>query len=352
MRAFWAFLGAQLRIFIRDRLDFFLTLGLPILFLLIFGFIWGGEEKPTRLGIVLLGSDEPVLSVLQARPNLVLERFPAADLLEEAVRNRAVDFGLLWDGTKLSFIFEAGRIQDNSGYEQLARGIASALELKLQGKEAIVIPEKVHLGRLAGARWFHLVIPGIIALPILSAGLFAIAGRITAMRERRILAQLLVTPLPSWALLSSLGLLRLGVAYVGAFATLAFATIVFGLRFPIQWGLFVPFVAACGLGAMGMGALIAFLVRRPGSASFAANIFLQLMLFLSGIYFPLEFLPPFLRVVSRGLPLTHMAQGMRYALGVVEMPPSAFWGMTAGFTLFGLGFVPLLARYITHPGQD
>ncbi|MBC7222453.1 ABC transporter permease [Candidatus Bipolaricaulota bacterium] len=348
MKAFKVVFASQVRIFLRDRIDFFLTLGLPIVFILLFGFIWGGGERPTKLGLVLLGPEEPLLSLLRERADLAIVRLESPEDLSEAVKKRSVDFGLIWDGEKISFLFEASRVQDNPSYEQLARGVAAALELRLQGRESAVLPEKVHAGKLLQASWLHMVIPGIITIPILSAGLFAVASRVTSMRERRILAQLLVTPLSPAFLILGLGLVRILIAYLGAFVTLFLGALVFGVRFLIRWDLFLILVFASGLGGLGFGALIALLVRRPGSATFLANLFLQVMLFLSGIYFPLEFLPPFLRTVSQFLPLTHLAQGMRFALGVVEMGSFEFWGITGGFAFVGIFLVPLLARQATR----
>ncbi len=350
MKAFRAVFVAQVRIFFRDRMDFFLTLGLPLIFILLFGFIFGEGERPTKLGLVLLGPEEPLLSLLREKTELAIVQLANPADLSAAVKKRAVDFGLVWDGKKLSFLFDASRIQDNPSFEQLARGIAAALELRIQRRESAVVPERIHTGKLAKAGWLHMVIPGIITIPILSAGLFAIAGRLTAMRERRILAQLLVAPFSPASFILGLGLVRIVVAYLGAFVTLFLGALVFGIRFPIRWDLFLVLVFASGLGGLGFGSLIALWVKRPGSASFVANLFLQAMLFLSGIYIPLEFLPPVLRTLSQFLPLTHLAQGMRFVLGVVEMKPFEFWGITGGFALVGIVLVPLLARKVVRPG--
>ncbi|RLE37118.1 hypothetical protein DRJ23_06380, partial [Candidatus Acetothermia bacterium] len=97
-----------------------------------------------------------------------------------------------------------------------------------------------------------------------------------------------------------------------------------------------------------MGALIALVVRRPESAGNVSNIFAMLMMFLAGIYFPIEIMPSYLRALSKLLPLTYMADAMRDITGVGEMPPSEFWGITAGLLVLGLVLLPLIARYIVR----
>ncbi|MGQ9700097.1 MAG: ABC transporter permease [Candidatus Bipolaricaulaceae bacterium] len=350
MREFLALLAAQALIFWRNRGEAFFTLVLPLVFLTIFGFIWGGE-RPLVLGLALLEPNAHLCSILEGRPNLKVRAFADRESLVEAVRRRVADFGLVWNGEELEFLFEASRVQDNPAYEAVARGIARELELRLSGKAGIVKPVQVHVGRLPAADWFYYVVSGVLILPILSAGLFAVAGRIAAMRERWILHQLLVTPGQPWSLVLAIGALRLLLALTGVFVNLAFARFVFGVQFPVAWGLLLPFVLASALGAMGMGTVIALLVHRPGTAELVANAFLQGMLLLSGIYIPLEFLPAGLRVVSRFLPTTYMAQGMRYTLGVVEMNGADFWGMVAGLALFGIGLVPLLSRHVAKAGR-
>ncbi|MBU1048479.1 ABC transporter permease, partial [Candidatus Bipolaricaulota bacterium] len=122
-----------------------------------------------------------------------------------------------------------------------------------------------------------------------------------------------------------------------------------GLHYDVNWLRYVIFVILATLGTMGMGTVIALLVRRPSSASSLANVLAMVMMFFAGIYFPIEFMPSFLRAVSRGLPLTHMANAMRYVTGVVEMSEGEFWSIT--FAMLGIAIVlfPVLARYVVRP---
>jgi ABC-2 type transport system permease protein len=73
------------------------------------------------------------------------------------------------------------------------------------------------------------------------------------------------------------------------------------------------------------------------------------MLFLAGIYFPVEFMPRFLRAISEGLPLTHMANAMRYATGVMDMAEAEFWAITFSFLGIAVVLFPILGRYVVRP---
>jgi len=108
-------------------------------------------------------------------------------------------------------------------------------------------------------------------------------------------------------------------------------------------------VAVATLGMMGLGALITLLVRRPSSAANLAEILAMGMMFLSGIFFPVEIMPGFLQTLSRALPLTYMAEALRYTTGVVDMPPHRFLAITATLASLAVVLLPALGRYVVRP---
>ncbi len=348
MKGFFAFLLCQFRIFLRNRLDLFLTLGFPLVFVLLFGFIFATPKGPARLGAVFIDSREPLLHVLSEFLGISLKVFANVQDLESALVHRQLDFGLVWDGESLLFLFDRSRVQDNPTFQGYARRIARALELRLAGVEAPVQAEKVHIGKLPAATWFHYIVPGLMATALIQTGVFAIAGRIGVMRELGILRRLLATPISGWAMLFGVGLVRMLSGFLSASLTFLFAHFVFGVEFLVQpgWLLFYALVSA--LGAMGLGAGLSILVRKPGSAAAAGMILVQAMLFLSGIYIPLEFLPAGLQLLAKALPAYYMAQGMRAALGVMEGAPANFWA-GLGFGAFGILSLFLFGRFLLRP---
>ncbi|MGC8963212.1 MAG: ABC transporter permease [Candidatus Bipolaricaulaceae bacterium] len=348
MKGFFALFFAQFRILLRNRLDLFLTLGFPLVFVLLFGFIFAAPEGPVRLGAVFISSREPLLQVLSEFPEISLKEFANVQDLESALARRQLDFGLVWDGESLLFLFERSRVQDNPTFHGYARRIARALELRLAGVDAPIQAEKVHVGKLPAATWFHYIVPGLMAMAILQAGVLAAAGRLAAMRELRILRRLLATPVSGWAMLLGVGLVRMLSGFLSASFTFLFASFLFRVEFLVKpgWLLFYALVSA--LGAMGLGAGLSILVRKPGNAAAAGMILVQAMLFLSGINIPLEFLPVGLQLLAKALPAYYMAQGIRAALGVVEGVPANFWA-GLGFGAFGILSLLLFGRLLLRP---
>lgn len=68
MKAFLSLLRAQALVFLRDKIALFFTLVFPVVFILIFGFVWGGTEGPgVTLGLVQTGEDGGLLSAVLAQ---------------------------------------------------------------------------------------------------------------------------------------------------------------------------------------------------------------------------------------------------------------------------------------------
>jgi len=352
MRSFKALLHTELMTVLRDKATLTFTFLFPVLFILIFGFIMGGDGSGqiAHLGLVVSAgaSGDTLEQVLADVGTLDVARYDNQALLENAMGDQQVDFGLLWDGEKLSFIYDPGRVQDNYTFQELAQGIGAAFSLRYQDVSPVLSIDKVHVGKAAATNWFNLVVPGILAFSIFSAGLFAISGHLTAMKERKLLDRLIVTPMRPVMLLAAIASVRLAIVYISTLVTLFIATAVLHLTFPVNWPLYTVFVAAAAFGSMGFGTAIALLVRRSSSASNIANILSMVMMFLAGIYFPMEIMPSYMRVISKGLPLTYMAEAMRFATGVTDMSLVRFWAITVGLVACGLILFPFLARYVVR----
>ena len=353
MIALRALIVSEARILLRDRMALFFTLAFPLIFILIFGFLMGdiGDVSQASLGVfVASGADEDLLAeTLSTAGSMSIERFESLAAMQEAVTDREIDFALSWDGTDLRFFYDANRVQENFAFQQVAAGLSSDFNLRRQGAEPLISVESIDVGEIESTGWFHLVLPGILAFSVLSAGLFAVSGHITAMKERKVLDRLIVTPMPPVALLVAIVVVRLTIVYASTLITLLVGVLVFGLRYDVSWLRFTVFVACATVGTMGLGTVIALLVRRPSSASNIANVLAMVMLFLTGIYFPVEFMPGFLRAISEGLPLTHMANAMRYVTGVMDMAEPEFWAITLSFLGIAVVLFPVLARYVVRP---
>jgi ABC-2 type transport system permease protein len=352
MRPLRGLVRAEGAAFLRDKVALFFTFLFPLIFILIFGFLMGDVDQPSAaLGVYVAptASDADLRPVLEASGVHAISEFADVASLTSAVTDRDVDFGLVWAGQDLDFLYHPNRVQENYAFEQIALGITNAFNLRRQGLEPILPVVSVNVGNEASSRWFNRMVPGILAFSILTSGLFAVSGHLTAMKERRTLDRMLVTPMPPVALLVAVAAVRLVVIYVSTLMTLLVSVALFDLNFSIDWLSYTLLVACSTLGMMGLGTVIALIVRKPSSAGNVANVLAMVMMFLSGIYFPIELMPPFLRALSKGLPLTYLADAMRFATGVQDMSIVRFWAIVASFLGIALVLFPVLAGYVVRP---
>jgi ABC-2 type transport system permease protein len=352
VNGFRALLSAELRIFLRDRAAMTFTFLFPLLFIAIFGALMGdvGTVSDARLGVAVeAGVDRTALDrVVGAIGSLEPRDYPSEEDLTAAVEARDVDFGVAWDGTSLTFVYDVRRTQENFAFEEVARGIASQFNLGNQGQSPLVTVRADSVGGQPDENWLSQVVPGILAFSILSAGLFAVAGHVTSMKQRKLLDRLVVTPMRPESLLGAIIGVRLVVVFISTLISLEVTILMFHVEFHVSWLRYVIFLIAATIGTMGMGSVIALLVRQPSSASNLANVFSMLMMFVSGIYFPIEIMPAFLRGVSLVMPLRYMADAMRYVTGVMDMSDARFWAICASLLVVGIGLLPFLSRYIVH----
>jgi len=171
------------------------------------------------------------------------------------------------------------------------------------------------LGRIAGRRLaspspaFSSLVR--VALPVLAALLIAISAVLSLVtiisiyREGGILRRLRATPLRPHTILTAHVLVKL----ILTAATLALMVLVGKRYYPL--GVHVPFfsltiallITTCSI--LSIGFLIASIVPTARFAQLIGTIILYPMIAVSGLFVPIEALPPALRVVARALPLTY-----------------------------------------------
>jgi ABC-2 type transport system permease protein len=172
---------------------------------------------------------------------------------------------------------------------------------------------------LRSPRAFEELVPGLIAMTILFSTTAAEAVVINFELRIGSLERLLLAPLTFSAVL--LGKV-LGGAMFGLLMT-ALVTIgsVVGLGLYVNVTQLVLIIVPSLFAFSAMGALLCVMVREVFEAQTLANLPRFLMMFLSGIFYPLSAMPSLLRYVAYLLPLTYTVDGLRHALSPSDMVP-------------------------------
>lgn len=150
-------------------------------------------------------------------------------------------------------------------------------------------------------------IPTLVSMLITISAVLSLVAIISIYREGGILKRLRATPLRPWTILSAHVLVKLLLTAV----TMA-AMVLAGRRyFAIDAGVpLVRFTIALLIGTLSIlsiGFIIASIVPTARFAQPIGAAIFYPMLGLSGLFVPIESLPPVLRAIARVLPLSHSA---------------------------------------------
>ena len=148
------------------------------------------------------------------------------------------------------------------------------------------------------------LLPGVVAVSILFGTTSMLAVTVTFEKKNRSFERLLLAPIPFELLMlaKTSGAILFGVA--NAFVPVVMAAFLMDLS-RIAWGAFLPAVFLIALASTFLGLFIAVAVSEVFEAQTFSNFFRFPMIFLCGLFFPIEKLPVFLKPLSYVLPLTY-----------------------------------------------
>lgn len=171
-----------------------------------------------------------------------------------------------------------------------------------------------------GLHHIRQVLPGVVAVSILFGTTSMLAVTVTFEKKNRSFERLLLAPisLTQLMLAKTGGAIVFGIANAGVPLILAALLTDLG---PVRW---LPLVAAVALIAMAstfLGLFIAVAVSEVFEAQTFSNFFRFPMIFLCGLFFPIDRLPALLRPLSYALPLTYGADVLHGAIEGRSMLP-------------------------------
>jgi ABC-2 type transport system permease protein len=203
-----------------------------------------------------------------------------------------------------------------------------------------------------GRPYADVFIPGMLGLAILVTTFAGLAITLTIRRERGMLKRVRGTPLPP---ATYMGALVTSNALVLAFETvlvLIVGSTVLEVDLPGTWPELVGLVILGAACFAVLGVAVSPLVPTAEGSSAVVNAIYLPMLLLSGAFFPVDELPPFLEWLAEALPLTHLLDAMRSVLedGGLSGDDLAGLAVTVGWGLVGLAVAARTFRWTPRGG--
>lgn len=192
------------------------------------------------------------------------------------------------------------------------------------------------------------LLPGVVGLSILFGTTSLLAVTVTFEKKNRSFERLLLAPIPFEFLMlaKTSGAILFGIA--NAFVPVAMAAFFTDLS-GIAWGMFTCAVVLIAVVSTFLGLFIAVAVSEVFEAQTFSNFFRFPMVFLCGLFFPIDRLPVFLKPLSFILPLTYGADILHGAVHGGHMLPFALDWLILGLAcilLFGVSLWNIQRKWI------
>ena len=175
------------------------------------------------------------------------------------------------------------------------------------------------------------ILPGLAAMSILFGTTSMLAVTVTFEKKGRCFDRLLLAPIPLELLMlaKTSGAVLFGVA--NAFVPVLMAAFFVDLGGVVWWQMVIA-VALIAVSSAFLGLFIAVSVSEVFEAQTFSNFFRFPMVFLCGLFFPIEKLPVVLRPLSYVLPLTYGVDALHGAVNdAARMPAALNLVVLAGF---------------------
>lgn len=330
MNAFLRLVLTHLRGFRRDRAAFFFSFIFPLFFILIFGAFFGSDRpRVPRYKVGLIREDvEPASAAFIDG----LKQIPILDL--QTGGTRTSEFAALSQGERRAVVVipknfsRAFAGQGSAALEvrydesqpqvwqtiqfALAQSVMQAQQSALLTRQApqVTIAAKPARRESSERRPIDTMLPGIIAMSIMQLGLFS-ALPIVRERESGILKRIGATPLPRSTYLASQVTFRVLVGLLQTGLLILTGAVLFKVRFG---GSLLALSALVMLGSVTFmmgGGVLGSLARTVEAAMPIVQLVNFPLMFLGGVFFPVEMLPEWIRPLIQLLPTSHLADSIR-----------------------------------------
>lgn len=309
---------------VRNKVALFWALVFPLLFVLVFGLFYGGKNQTIGTVTIVDNARNPMSAILRKAledtNSLKIETASYdVDGARQAIKDDKTGFVII-----IPKDFQAGAATPtltavySSGDVQVRSTVMSFLSEFVNQATLRKPPPRRPLFNIEGVgtttntvTFFDFVYAGILCLALMNYNLTGFAGQLTTYREQKILKRLQTTPLRVWKFMTAQisSFLVLNVLQIGVL--LVVGVVLFGAHIYGNYAYMIILLILGALIFLAIGFLIASVAKTNSAASGMAVSISIVMMFLSGVFFPIQNLPGWIYNILRWLPLSPMITAMR-----------------------------------------
>lgn len=318
--------------FFRDKTALFFTVVLPVLFLLVFGGIFGNQDnfRPRITFDNRSTSEFAQQFIEQAKDGSLFEVVETpADLREEKLSRAEIDVVVVLEedfGAITQLSEEARgpsgtlRIQYPASRQSDAQIIVNVLRQVINEMNQGILPYSPPIAVIDDPQSisefsnFDYTFSGLIAFSLMSLGVFGMANGFVGDKKSGAIDRLRSAPIQAYHLIIATALNYISLAFVSIAVMLVVAVSLFDFNMQGDWPSFIALIILGTVTMFGLGFAIAGWARDEKQSAPVSNIIAFPMMFLSGVFFPTFLMPDWLQSVSKWLPLYPIADSLRLVL--------------------------------------
>jgi len=319
MRIKWMLTLASMKMFFRQREAILWTLLFPLLVVVLFGFV-----KFNGLGTIDMG----VVNEAGPAGEELLSRIRSVTTFEVAEGTRDDEMARLAKGERdLVLVIPSGYTQGGAAGLTAYGDVEAKPQMTQLG--GLVLQRELDEAAFAGApglrrtlvttlpfksrnlTYIDFLLPGILSMSIMQAGIFGVAFGFVTLKKRGILRRLWVTPIRPNDFIIAQVAMRLIVIMMQMAIMVGVGVLFLHLHFIGNMALIFLLGVLGAVVFLGFGFSLAGISKSEDQVAPLANLITLPMLALSGVFFSRTNLPGFVRSVTSLFPLTYLADGLR-----------------------------------------
>ncbi|HRH65967.1 MAG TPA: ABC transporter permease [Bacteroidia bacterium] len=335
-KAMMAITVASLRSITRSPSAVIFSLGFPLVFIVVFGFISGNR---IQLGIGVdsrCDTTSTIFQSIRSASNVELVTNKQNDELKEQLIKGRID-AILYirrennssDGKTVELITSKASREKGAFVESMLSSIIDkqniayfrALSKEQENEDSGSGVWANNLAQLKQSevegreyKMIDFILPGQLGFSILSAGVFGTAFVFFSLRQTLVLKRFFATPISKTFIVLGEALSRLIFQLAGSLIIILLGKFVFGFTLINGVWTLIEMLILSAMGLivfMGFGFVVSGIAKNESAIPPIANIVTLPQFLLSGTFFPIDAFPPWLQTICKGLPLTYLNDALR-----------------------------------------
>jgi len=299
------------REFRREPSAFFFVIFMPILWMAILGAAFSGKGT-MKVQVGWINSQPSTLPAfefdipesLEANPNIILHRGESSEIKLKQLRGEIA---------AVITVDSSGPVVSFDAASQEGSNASAIINRTLQEAAGRVDPLFINTEKIEipGTRYIDFLIPGLLALSIMTSSLFGTGMLIVSNRRENLLKRYLATPMKPHEYLISHIFGRIFIFVVEVVAILIAGYLMFGFK---TVGSYLSFLGFAFLGTAAFTSIAILCAARtanPATMNGMTNVISLPMMLVAGVWFSRANFPDWLGQIVQYLPLTALVDGLR-----------------------------------------